>query len=450
MTDFIVILSYISSTLFLYLYIRNYSQYFPFRKCAWIAITFIFLATLLPLLNFSWLDEYMHIRLFFAVVAYFIAFPGIFRTNIVNYLFLTFNFILKTYCFFLFFSAIFATAESVSLSLSWINDSYYYHLTHVCTYLASSMSIMFLDHLLLNTKLKDLLTSKRLMGFLLSIQIIMLLNLVAITNGQVYSFDDSWYNVLVMVISISVFAIYFIIRLFTANLSYLIGYKSRTKTLEKQLNIQLDHYHVYESQVRDFLKFKHDYTKTLNAMNLLLDQKNYTAVVNVLSSSITNLSSLKLSYKEYSNNVIIDALLNNYARKFKLIESEFSSTAFLSMDLPFNDLDLIKLFSNIMDNCYEAVSKVKQCENRFVTIDSTVKNGFQLLTITNSSNKTPMKQESYTSKRNKMLHGFGLSIISEILENIGGFILYKKTTINTIPCFQLVLHIPLDEHKKPL
>lgn len=115
-----------------------------------------------------------------------------------------------------------------------------------------------------------------------------------------------------LLLSLSVDIIYFLLRLFTASSSYYSAFKSHSETLKKQLSIQLEHYKLYEKQMQDFLKFKHDYDKVLNGISNLLVIRDY------------ELSSLSLNYIKFSNNLILDALLNNYYSRFSQINAKFT------------------------------------------------------------------------------------------------------------------------------
>lgn len=440
-------LSFIASTLFLFLYLRQYSTYFPFRRYAWFPILFLFAATTLTLFNFSWLNDYIHYRLLVAGLTYFIAFPLIFDSKLVTSVYLTFNFILKTYCTFLFFASLFAIAYDVSLTLDWITQSTYYHYAHFLSYLVASISMVSLDRLLLKKKMKEFFSTPKLVVFILVIQIILLLNLAVTSAGQSYPFQTLWFNFEILILSVSTFVIYFLTRYFTANMSYLVGYKYHNQALEKQLNIQLNHYVKYENQIQAFLKFRHDYDKTLHSISMLLAQQNYTSIHEVLAEEIDTISKKVIDYHKYSNHMIADAILNDYAQKLFAIECQLNATTYISLEVNLSDLDIIKLFYNIMDNIYEAVLKVNPRKDLSVTIDSAVHENFQMITFTNTMSMTHKKNHFATSKKNTVMHGFGLQIINEILNNAGGFATHKVIRNMNVHYFQLTLHLPLTQVK---
>src|SRR5690606_37910566 len=117
-------------------------------------------------------------------------------------------------------------------------------------------------------------------------------------------------------------------------------------------------------------------------------------------------------------NLILDALLNDYAKRFFKINSKFESSAFIKID-DMSELDLIKLFYNILENAYEALLKV-DASLRTLEIKSERVQGYIKISFMNTTDKMLDLSEK-TSKRDKKNHGFGKSIIDDILSNHDGF-----------------------------
>lgn len=442
MNEFVIALSFIFSSFFLYLYLKNYSKYFAFRKNVLFAIILMFFATTIPLFNFKWLNDYIHLRVIFTSIAYFISFTLIYDTSIINSLFLTFNYILKNYCFFLIVAALVALRLNESLTLSLIDQPIYFHLTYVFSYALASLSIVSLDKLLLEPKSKELYRSKSLIALLITIQIVMLINLAILTNGESQPYKDNWYTITILLISLSIFTVYFLTRLFTANVSYLIKYKYHSSSLEKQLHNQLDHYYTYENQIQSFLKLKHDYEKTLNMISILTEKEDVSSIKRIVESYHKSVANSELNYQKYSNNLIVDALLNDYSKRFKLIDCSFSSLTHIPINSDLDDLNLIRLFSNIMDNMYEALLHIDDEIPKHASIITSFHDNYESLTFTNTTKESLNNLPIETTKSDKILHGFGIKIIDQIVESVGGFTTYQYLTINNITNFQLVLHFP--------
>lgn len=444
MNELLMALSLISSTVFLYLYYKTYAKYFEIRKSAPYFLILLFLATTVPLFNFSWLNDYLHIRLIATMLAYFICFPFIFKTNISNALFLTFNFILKNYCTYLIFASIFAIHAKVSIRLDWLSNSNYYHATYVLSYGLSSVFIVTLDKLLLHNKMTAFFKNRVSPLFLIIIQTITLFILTILVNIETYMQNDYyWYNFLLLFISISLFIVYFLTRLFTANLSYLILYKEKTQFLEQQLSFQINHYNKYEQDIKNFLKLKHDFDKTIHMLDLLYQQKNYEDAQSIIAQSQNESKKINIHYKMYSNNLIIDALINDYAYRFKELSCAFNSFSYIDLNLHMNQLDLMKIFYNILENVLEAITAVENPSHRFVYIKTTRNNNYYIISFENAVNAKTNLRKTTSVKKRISYRGFGLQIIKELVEKYDGFIHYYFDHNLDQKTFKLFLHFPI-------
>src|SRR5690606_29874125 len=147
-----------------------------------------------------------------------------------------------------------------------------------------------------------------------------------------------WYNTILVLLAFSVDGIYLMLRLFTANSTYFSVYKTHTDTLRKQLTFQLDHYKSYEAQTQELLRFKHDYDKVLKSIASLIDNHDYDAIKGIVKDSNAELDNIQVRYKKYSNNLIVDALLNDYQKRFSSIGVVFDSLVYLNMNDAMTDI----------------------------------------------------------------------------------------------------------------
>ncbi|VEU79867.1 GHKL domain-containing protein [Haploplasma axanthum] len=444
---FSMIAAFIFSTIFLVLYIDNYKHYFHFRKNAWISITIFVLISFIPLFNFPWLNDYIHIRSSITLVGYFVALYFMFKTSILNAAFLSLNFILKTYASYLIVSSVIAMIINEKVSIELISPDQYYYITYVFSFSIAIIFMFILYKIVLKQKMLRFFENKTFIFYSIGIQVILLINLVIITSATSSDVSKVWYNITILIFSISILVIYFFTRIFITNVNYLAAFKYHSDYLKKQLDFQIIHYKTQERQINDYLKFKHDYNKTIDSINILLNNGQYDAISNILNTSRTNLKNLHINYREYSNNVIIDALLNDYASRFKSIQCSFSSMSYIPLNVSLNELDLIRLFYNVMDNIYTAVSKIEDPNDRSVKITTKNRNGFQAIIFINSAIKVPgqtiKNNKLQTTKADKAVHGFGLNIINDIVEGINGFVNYELiSTDPKINYFKLTIMIP--------
>lgn len=435
-----IIYALIASTSFILLYIRAYKNYFDFRNKSYIGILFVLVGIYAQFFVVAYCDVNIGYTALFAFIVYLIGLTIIYRTNIFNILFLSLNAIVKIYLMFLFFGAVYAAIEGVPYDPHWIKNTYYFALSQGHAYLLSIGSLYLADVLLLKNKLKYFFQLKRNLLLLISIQIIIILNFawLSFTNIAV---DTSWYNNMLLITSLSLEIIYFLLRLFTASSSYFSSYKLHTELLSKQLSSQIEHYKTYEEQMKNFAKFKHDYDKVFSSITNLLALKNYEAIEKILSDYSDELQLMMISHKNYSNNLILDALLNDYTKRFTRIQTEFVSNTYIKFG-SMTDLKLIKLFYNILENAYEALLKV-EASHRTMEIKSEILDNYLKISFVNTTNQM-IDTGDKTSKIDKRNHGFGLSIINNILIEHDGFSNSFITLTDDVPYYHLEIFLPLD------
>lgn len=435
-----LIYALIVSTIFVFLYVKIYNQYFFLRKHFYLGMIFLLLSIYIQFLNHYIFKLNITYFSLLSFITYPISISMIFKTNIFNNLFLSLNAILKIYIAFIFFGTIYAVSNDTQFSIIWINESNYYNFSQGHAYLLSIGSLLITDVFLLKNKLKNFFLLKRNLLLILFIQLILIINMVWISVAN-YDIPHIWYNNVLLLISFSVEIIYFLLRVFTANSSYFSSYKIHTETLKKQLSFQLEHYKNYEDQMENFLKFKHDYDKVLSGITNLLVLKDYDSVKEIVSDSSNELDSIVVNYKRYSNNLIIDALLNDYAKRFERINTNFNFYTYITLN-NMNELKLIKLFYNILENSYEALIKIVDHKNRYMNINSEVLDDYVKISFVNTMNKPLTNNISKTTKIDTKNHGFGLTIINDILNEYNGFSNKFITSENHLTFYNLEIFIP--------
>lgn len=434
-----IIYAFLASTTYLLIYIYTYKNYFELRPRYYLGVLFILLSVYLQFYVEISSDLSIGYTALLSFITYPIGFHFIYKTNIFNTLFLAFNVIVKIYIMFIFFATIYAVDHHVAYHSVWIKGTDYFALSLGNAYFLSIGSLYLADILLLRNKLKSFFLLKRNLLFIISIQLIVLINMawLSFTNVLV---DVSWYNSMLIITSFSFEIIYFLLRLFTANSSYFSSFKMRSELLSKQLINQIDHYKAYEEQMNHFNKFKHDNQKVFTSITHLIQLKEYAAIEQILKEYDTEFSSLSVN-QTYSNNLILDALLNDYAKRFEKIEAQFSSKTYIKLG-QMTELDLIKLFYNILENAYEALLKVEPALRNIEISSEIVKSYLKISFVNSTIQITP--NPGKTVKSDKINHGFGLSIIKDMIEKYDGFFNQFIVTNDLVPYYHLEIFLPLD------
>jgi len=89
--------------------------------------------------------------------------------------------------------------------------------------------------------------------------------------------------------------------------------------------------------------------------------------------------------------------------------------------IPIDDVSLCLIFGNALENAIEACQKISDDGNKRIEVHVLYKDGRLVIRISNTSEPVNIIDNScVTTKRNKLLHGYGLNNIKKIVEEKGG------------------------------
>jgi len=89
--------------------------------------------------------------------------------------------------------------------------------------------------------------------------------------------------------------------------------------------------------------------------------------------------------------------------------------------IPIDDVSLCLIFGNALENAIEACQKMPNGKCKLIEIHVLYKNDRLVIRIANTSEPVNIIDNScVTNKRNKLMHGYGLSNIQKIVEEKGG------------------------------
>ena len=94
--------------------------------------------------------------------------------------------------------------------------------------------------------------------------------------------------------------------------------------------------------------------------------------------------------------------------------------------LPFSDREITSLFGNLLDNALEACEQIKEGE-RWIHIKMKKKNQLLYIEIVNAAKNTGIQtDENFVSKKDGVLHGYGMKNIRDIVEQYNGMFQCKS------------------------
>lgn len=203
-----------------------------------------------------------------------------------------------------------------------------------------------------------------------------------------------------------------------------------TKILKEQLERQMRHYNSYKKYTESFRVLKHDYKNVLTSVKYYVENMENSKAVRLLEEIDDVMLKSVVVHKNYSNNFLVDAILQDAANVCEENEITFHAEAYIPEDINLSDIDIVRVFSNLITNSLEAASIVPESSDRYIEIKSFTNHNWVTTIITNSFIGELNTQENKfkTTKEDKYIHGFGLGIVTDIIEGLGGVIQIDANT----------------------
>ncbi len=214
----------------------------------------------------------------------------------------------------------------------------------------------------------------------------------------------------------------FIIRLALSNNAY----REKDKLNRYYLELQKEHYNYLMDKETDTRKFRHDIKEHILIMKNMA-QNGHTTELNDYIQSVWGKLDV-LSTGIHTNQIIADAIFNQYNFLCQKSNIEFNVTGTLPIDCKVESFDLCTIFSNILQNAYEAalkapvgkISVILRQDNNIICIQAENTFKSDITDSSDNNNKKSISSLPQTTKPDNSNHGFGLINIKECLQKYNG------------------------------
>ncbi len=175
--------------------------------------------------------------------------------------------------------------------------------------------------------------------------------------------------------------------------------KSRQVEIIQEQKKQLsDNYREY----RGFLSNYHEHLVKINNSDDKILMMN-----NELDEITNDFNNLKV--KKYCANTIVNAILNQTARRCKEEGITYNVTADMPMNLDIDDIHLCSIFNNLMNNAVKANEYVEQ--DKFITVNCSLTGNYMRISVENAFNP---------EHRREKRKGYGMLILRELADKYDG------------------------------
>lgn len=435
----LISLSFVSAMVYAF-HVTQYSQKMVRQKVSKkITHCIVFLLSIL-LCMFSYSRLPYPIIYIGVYIAFLIFYKTCFDGKRLVFIFATGNFVFHLLCL----KGVIMTLYSMVVNITMydvLHDNYHHSITTTLLFFIATLFLIEFRKIYSEESIAILLNKQTQLRMITSIESI--LNIMLVIATIVYSNDslNDWIILYHLFLSIMIIFSFYILFKYTVGVCLQEEYEIKTDLLEHQVKYQLEQYDYQAKYIKDLRQLKHDYSNQIKGLHHLLSAgrwKESQVYIEELDSEMMNIN---VKYHQYSNNVLIDAMLQDTRVKMEKMGGSLDGQLNI-IRLPFTELQICTLFSNILNNAVEACLHMKDNVQRYIYLESIEEETWYIIKIENSFNGKSIKKNGrfQTTKSDQVQHGLGIEKVMNLMESINGTMEIQEDEIKKV--FKLILLFP--------
>lgn len=217
--------------------------------------------------------------------------------------------------------------------------------------------------------------------------------------------------------------------------------KDEIVMMENMLAKQYEQYNSSKENISVVKRYCHDIKHQLQVIRQETDDLKRARYLDEIEKNVK-----RLDNNFDTGSPALDVILSGKARTIQSEKIQFTCMADGYLLSFMDTLDICSIFGNSLDNAIEALVQLEETEKRLLKLSVFAKNEHLIVKVENYF-KTPIIMEDgvlRTTKKDKTLHGIGITSIRQVAEKYDGAI--KITTEND--WFTLCILFPLSEPKE--
>lgn len=192
--------------------------------------------------------------------------------------------------------------------------------------------------------------------------------------------------------------------------------KVKLRLLEQQSLLQYEYYEAQEEKYNESVKILHDVNKHLNMIENIYQAKENEIAITYTQEIGQMLKPLAL--EEYTNNPILNVLLNDKKKIARLHKIKFYLEIGI-VDFSFMEpIEVTTIFGNLLDNAIEACDVVTH--DKYIEMKLDKYNDFIVININNSSMPIEKWNNGKPVSKKGKNHGIGLQNVENVIKKYNG------------------------------
>jgi sensor histidine kinase regulating citrate/malate metabolism len=195
-------------------------------------------------------------------------------------------------------------------------------------------------------------------------------------------------------------------------------------------------------QDQETRKFRHDINEHFQCISMLTKLEKIPELQEYVSGLIGKFDIIKSDLKTDTGAEIVNVILYDLELQYESLGIEIRWEGAIPSHTKIAINDTSTLFSNLLKNSFEAAVKCE--ENKFIKVQtrSDRTNFYVMVENSYSGDELITNNKQKTSKRDKLNHGYGLTIIREIVEKYNGIMIVSGE--NNVHKVEIILKDVLD------
>ena len=194
--------------------------------------------------------------------------------------------------------------------------------------------------------------------------------------------------------------------------------REKQARMEQQFAFQEQKYEQASQSFRSISSVIHDTNKHLVYLNECVERHEFDEAKRYIGTAIEHIDK---SYKRINTGFLpIDALVSNSLNIAEANNITFKSDIKIEKErICIERYDLCVALGNLLDNAVEACKKVSNPDDRIISVSIVTGDNSMVIHIENSAERM-IGSNFKTDKKDKLLHGYGISNVKAISEKYGG------------------------------
>ncbi len=280
---------------------------------------------------------------------------------------------------------------------------------------------------------------KEIIGVLILIPVIVIINCCFVIEIAIDAGHFSSMVICICLIISMVLTFYFMLYMME-RFSYLTQKKHEHELYLEELDYKEEYYNEVEKQNEYVKNLKHNMKNQLSELLYLVEQNNVDKLKKRLYEVNEGLEMVDSNI--YCENPKVNSVLRIKLGMAKAENIRTDISVRIPKKMKMENGDIGVLYGNLLDNAIEACRKLP-AEERYIRLDSKYSEGMLLLIVENS--KTVEENPTlHTTKRNKELHGRGISSVRMVIEKYSGTLNFEDKG-NLFEASAILYHIKAEQ-----